>query len=110
MKTDRKISDILWDAANKHLCSPVEFFGDGLRKGMVVESCCAVAEAENGHDRVGSVCVDPDVSKALAYLQEFGVIPKEYGQFDEFSSYEEHQGARYLWLMFAYEVALSEGV
>ena len=106
MKTDRKISDILWDAANKHLCSPVEDRGDGLW----MESCCAVAEAENGHDRVGSVCVDPDVSKALAYLQEFGVIPKEYGQFDEFSSYEEHQGARYLWLMFAYQVALDEGV
>lgn len=106
MKTDRKISDILWDAANKHLFSPVEDDGDGLW----MESCCAVAEAENGHDSWSGVDVDPCVSKALTYLQEFGVIPKEYGQFDEFSSYEEQQGARYLWLMFAYQVALDEGV
>ena len=106
MKTDRKISDILWDAANKHLCSPVEDRGDGLW----MESCCAVAEAENGHDRVGCVDVDPCVSKALAYLKEFGVNPQKSGQFDEFSSYEEQQGARYLWLMFAYQVALDEGV
>lgn len=106
MKTDRKISDILWDAANKHLCPS----GEEDRGSLWKESCCAVAEAENGHDRVGSVDVDPCVSKALAYLQELGVIPKEYGQFDEFSSYEEQQGARYLWLMFAYQVALDEGV
>ena len=107
MKTDRKISDILWDAANKHLCSPVEDDGDGLWTA----SCCAVAEAENGHDRCdGSVWVDPDVSKALAYLQEFGIDPCRFGQFDKFESDEETQGARYLWLMFAYQVALSEGV
>lgn len=107
MKTDRKISDILWDAANKYLCPPGVDSGDELW----MESCCAVAEAENGHDRCNSVDVDPDVSKALAYLQEFGVNPREYGQFaDVGDSDEEIQGARYLWLMFAYQVALSEGV
>ena len=106
MKTDRKISDILWDAANEHLCPPGVDSGDELW----MESCCAVAEAENGHHSWGYVDVDPDVSKALAYLQEFGVDPRRTGQFDEFESDEEIQGARYLWLMFAYEVALSEGV
>jgi len=107
MKTERKISDILWDAANEHLCSPEEDRGDGLW----LESCCAVAEAENGHDWCGCVYVDSNVSKALAYLKEFGVDPREYGQFaDVGDSDEEIQGARYLWLMFAYEVALSEGV
>lgn len=106
MKTDRKISDILWDAANKYLCPPGVEAGDGFWG----ESCCAVAEAENGHHSWGYVDVDPDVSKALAYLQEFGVDPRRTGQFDEFESDEEIQGARYLWLMFAYQVALSEGV
>lgn len=107
MKTDRKISDILWDAANKHLCPPEEEGRGSLWK----ESCCAVAEAENGHDQCGSVWVTPNVSKALAYLQEFGVNPEEYGQFtDVGDTDEEIQGARYLWLMFAYQVALDEGV
>lgn len=107
MKTDRKISDIIWDAANKHLCPP----GVDSGNGFWGESCCAVAEAENGHDRCGSVDVRPNISKALAYLKEFGVIPENSGQFaDVGESDEEIQGARYLWLMFAYEVALSEGV
>jgi len=107
MKTERKISDILWDAANKYLCPP----GVEADNGLWGESCCAVAEAENGHDRCGSVCVDPDVSKALAYLQEFGVQPDQYGQFaDGGDTDEQVQGARYLWLMFAYQVALDEGV
>lgn len=107
MKTDRKISDILWDAANKYLCPP----GVDPYIGRWEESCCAVAEAENGHDWSGSVDVAPNTSKALTYLEEFGVNPREYGQFaDVGDSDEEIQGARYLWLMFAYEVALSEGV
>lgn len=106
MKTERKISDIIWDAANKYLCPPGVDSGDELW----MESCCAVAEAENGHHSWGYVDVDPDVSKALAYLQEFGVDPRRTGQFDEFESYEEIQGARYLWLMFAYQVAIDEGV
>ena len=106
MKTERKISDIIWDAANKYLCPPGVDSGDELW----MESCCAVAEAENGHDQWGRVKVTPNVSKALAYLQEFGVDPCRLGQFNEFESDEEIQGARYLWLMFAYQVALSEGV
>lgn len=107
MKTERKISDIIWEAANKYLCPPEVEAGDGFWG----ESCCAVAEAENGHDQWGSVDVRPNISKALAYLQEFGVIPEKCGQFtDVGDTDEEIQGARYLWLMFAYEVALSEGV
>ena len=107
MKTDRKISDILWDAANKYLCSPEE----DDRGSLWLESCCAVAEAENGHDQWDSVSVNPEKSKALAYLEEFGVQPAQYGQFADVGDTDEQvQGARYLWLMFAYQVALDEGV
>ena len=61
MKTDRKISDILWDAANKHLCPPGEE-GKGV---LWEESCCAVAEAENGHDQWVQCQGNSNVSKPL---------------------------------------------
>lgn len=95
-----KISDVLWIAANEHL-SEVDF--SYLRSNSFGwnrnYSCSAVYQVGEEFS-----------SKTTAFLHELGVNINGFYEFDEFVPGEERQGARYLWLMFAYEVALSEGV
>jgi hypothetical protein len=90
-----KISDILWKAANEHLCSGWVSFNTGE-----LYSCIAVELAAGGKQ----------VADAHRFLASMGVDVQGYGQFSEFAAGSERQGARYLWLMFAYEVAKSEGL
>lgn len=101
-----KISDILWKAAN-------ECLWHGQPPYHVSEySCTAAAVAELGWAVVErmkwlTVCRQ---SKAVKFMRELGCPSGELCAFDSFTTWESRQGARYLWLMFAYEVAKSEGL
>ena len=103
INNDRKISDILWEAANEYLS---EVGSIHLRSGGYgwknKYSCLAVYDA----------CEEFSVSpyETMNFLEELGVNTDGFYEFNEFDAGEERQGARYLWLMFAYQVALSEGV
>jgi hypothetical protein len=93
----KKISDILWDAANKHLWDGVK----PLRHCEEEEfSCLAVDEAEGYPSRY----------RATYFLEDLGVNGFSATEFRKFKRGEIRQGARYLWLMFAYQVALDEGL
>lgn len=107
-----KISDVLWIAANEFLSTidGVELV-DGHSRSKY--SCCAVE-----HFCKKLVCsskiswnsvLNPYI-KTRGFLYELGVDTGGCFEFFEFEPGEKRQGARYLWLMFAYEVALSEGV
>lgn len=97
-----KISDVLWIAANEFLSTTdgMELV-DGHSRSKY--SCCAVE----------SVCeksLNSVRNPYIKFLRELGVKTGGCCEFKEFKPGEQRQGARYLWLMFAYEVALSEGV
>jgi hypothetical protein len=113
MKTnnDRKISDILWDAANEYL-SEVDSVhlrseGYGWKERY---SCSAVEGACYSLSKSSCGSEKNHYSKTIDFLEELGVNTGDLFEFIEFDAGEERQGARYLWLMFAYQVALSEGV
>ena len=111
MKTDRKISDVLWIAANKHLSeSDSTCFQSGgfIKKDRY--SCCAVESASYELSKSSWESEESPYNKTIEFLKELGVDAGGLFEFSEFVSGEERQGARYLWLMFAYQVALSEGV
>lgn len=106
----KKISDILWVAANQNLHSGLGA-GDDYRKDR--QSCCAVAAAELGDEALEDwtwlkICRH---SRAIKFLHSLGCQTGAWDNpFDEFKYGEQQQGARYLWLMFAYLVALDEGL
>lgn len=93
-----KISSILWKAANERL-SWDGWWWPGTNDEF---SCLAVRKVT----RAGL----KDKDKASKFLASLGVDPDAGWLFDEFPEGEVRQGARYLWLMFAYEVAKSEGL
>lgn len=86
----KRISEILWDAANLWL-------SDGSESLEFSEfhayTCYAVIAAEDESY--------PDKSNACVFLKRLGCDCGSGRQFDEFSFGEQRQGARYAWLMFA---------
>jgi len=111
MKTDRKISDILWDAANEYLSENYSTYLRSRGYGWKSKySCCAVESACYSLSKSSWDSEESPYNKTIDFLEEFGVNTNSFCEFDEFVPGEERQGARYLWLMFAYQVALSEGV
>ena len=102
-----KISDILFIAAN-------EYLWDGVHKtNMDVDSYSCSAIMRSIYYLVG------DVRKSTLYTQrvdlfhgltEMGVDCGSSSEFDQFKNYMDRQQARYAWLMFAYEIALEQGV
>ena len=126
----RKISDILWEAMNTRLWSGKNWGSVAFEDGLSLKnppksefSCCAVAEAELsrwepyklGNRNVGKWS-DPDweytdtikSSQACKFLRSFGVKTGSCEEFESIDAEDEAilQGARFLWLHFAYLVAL----
>lgn len=95
-----KISDILWEAANNHLWDGVE-----PTPSLTTTFSC---------DTVHNICDihgDPgDHLRCRDFFMELGLNPSSLSAFDEFQEGEEQQGARYLWLMFAYTYAKEQGL
>lgn len=107
-----KISDVLWIAANEFLSTTdgMELVDGYLRSKY---SCCAVepvCEKLVRSSKISWNSVRNPYIKTIGFLYELGVNTAGRCEFKEFEPGEQRQGARYLWLMFAYEVALSEGV
>ena len=107
-----KISDVLWIAANEFLSTTD---GTELVDGKIRSkySCCAVEAVCSELVRSSKISwnsVRNPYIKTIGFLRQLGVNTGGYCEFKEFEPGEKRQGARYLWLMFAYEVALSEGV
>jgi hypothetical protein len=102
----RKISDVLWLAANEHLAHDPDLFD--FNKSTF--SCDAVYAVLSDYDA-------PLHRRTMAFLRELGCNTKGYNEFKQFETRDGNwrsmttrsQGARYLWLMFAYQVAKSEG-
>ena len=90
-----KISEIIWRAANERLAED-----DWSTKTEY--SCWAVREVYEA--------AEYERDYALGFLHSLGVDATRGDEFREFRCGEHRQGARYLWLMFAYEVAKSEGL
>jgi hypothetical protein len=51
---------------------------------------------------------DKLITHCLVFISSLGVSTGSCNEFCEFQKGEERQGARYLWLMFAYLIALDE--
>lgn len=107
------IADILFIAANEFLHS-----NDYDPEHYCVESysCCAVTEAFKavyGFENCGWYFVrrNPKLVRIRKGLNAMGVVVSSTNQYNKFKgNYEEMQQARYAWLMFAYEIALEQGV
>ncbi len=80
-----KISEILWLAANEKLWS-----GIGLDNDTSMFSCNAVFQACEGY------------RKAYQFLKSLGCPIKSLHAYPAKWTHEKRQGARYLWLMFAF--------
>lgn len=93
------ISEILWRAANEHLWDGNRWATSSLDGETF--SCCAIHRAAKDLEAA---------SIAIRFLHELGCDTAGGTEFSEFKFGENKQGARYLWLMFAYEVAKSEGL
>jgi len=91
----RKISDLVWKAANKELWT-----GIGQRRWIDCEYSCVAASL---------ICrSDNEWTRTRDFLKDLGCPINSYGVFREFRAGQERQGARYLWLDFARLVAESE--
>lgn len=103
----RKISDILWEAANERLAKAL--WGEGE-----TFTCCAAAIAEAGTED-GVMGKDwkrtARTSPVVQFLKKLGCGPGASILFDQFDPHEddawptERQAARYSWLMMAYYIA-----
>jgi hypothetical protein len=105
----KKISDVLWLAANHKLSPDPERAPEYGKAHFSCDAVMYVFGSNYGTD-------DPLFDRTMDFLRELGVNTEAYDQFGEFEvkksywneSTEKAQGARYLWLMFAYLVARSE--
>lgn len=110
-----KISDVLWVAANECLWSGAFFDDWGQAFGTLPPteeqfSCLAINRAAlEFFPARYDARVDLYLS-TIQFLRRLGVNSCSVSEFDEFEDTEQRQGARYLWLMFAYQVALDEGL
>ena len=118
----RKISDILWEAANVYLRDPSGKIGD-LHTEMF--SCNAIRRAiTNGRTTyfTGLTASEANVNAQIMQgLYNMGLDLDTGGYCNEFTYRSEHskgkleyydcvQSARYAWLMFAHQIALEQGV
>lgn len=89
-----KISGLLWEAANEYLSHNYECW---IKYRY---SCKAIIAA--------SRCNAVSTESVYSFLETLGFSEDLRESFDIFNDIpqETRQGARYLWLMFAYEVAL----
>lgn len=94
----KKISDVMWEAANLYLCFPSEPVSDK----KFYYSC----------DAISAACNDDyyhyydTIYHAFANYLGCG---QGYTEFNEFSTAVKQQEARYNWLMFCYEYAKELG-
>lgn len=91
-----KISDVLWTVANRRLLL-TGLCGDSLSPYI-----CDLVDRYTGFDEKKTDIV-------IDYLKSLG-MDTGYTTFNEFWEGPDRQQARYNWLMFAYEVALEEGL
>jgi hypothetical protein len=109
MATKRMLADVLWTAANKHLASSDEFYNENT----TTATCCAAYWADMGYDWRNHPGYWRDVSassKAVRFLGELGCPVDSSDSFAAFSSREQRQGIRYMWLLLAMHVAEDEGI
>lgn len=94
-----KISQILHKAAD-------EYLWDGVKdKNVMSYSCAAVGICMTYHG-----CSAKQEAKVIEFLDQLGCPLYSMEAFDEFETYKDRQGARYLWLKFAALVAEEEGI
>lgn len=118
----RKISDILWEAANVHLRDPNGKIGDMHTE---VYSCNAIRRAiTNGRTPYSSGLNASEAKmneQIVQGLKNMGLELDAGGYCNGFTYRSEHskgkleyydcvQSARYAWLMFAHQIALEQGV
>jgi hypothetical protein len=101
------LADVLWDAANEHLDTPVTDPATPCRW-----SCNAVLSVEFGTVFLAAYMNDTTLalrteSQALRLLQTLGVDPNVA---HHFGAGEDAQGVRYMWLLLAMHVAEDEGI
>lgn len=101
-----KISDILWRAANEHLWD-----GSSIQEiGQWAFSCDAAFEAASINPTTLKDMYSYRESAVGEFLEELGCPVTTAISFFDFPEGPQRQGARYLWLMFAYLVAKDEGL
>jgi hypothetical protein len=97
----RLLADVLFDAANEHLCQPG---GSGKWK----PSCCAVAVAID-LEWGGKLSLH-DAAKGnpvFEFLRSLGCTTHSHTQLPDLA---DLQGVRYMWLLLAMHVAADEGL
>lgn len=112
MAEKRMLADVLWDAANVHLCTDGNLNEDGY-----LYSCEAIASAAKHAwadpsqcDYIGTWSDFVANHPAMHFVQSLGCNPKRDGMFAAFAYGEERQGVRYMWLLLAMHVAEDEGL
>lgn len=100
-----KISDILWNAANKHLWDGVDTSRGYWDFPYLSEySCFAIKDALHAAD-----ASDRLADQVFDFIEAMGVKVDSEKEFPGFKSNRARQHARYNWLMFAYKIAEEEG-
>lgn len=99
------VSDVLWEAANKHLWDGS--FWSYIGNNDEEFSCNAAARALR-YEIMDDARQSEKGRRVCDFLCSLGVDCGSDKQFAGFGSHVDTQGARYLWLMFAYLVALDE--
>lgn len=101
----RKLSDVLWEAANVHLCTD-GFYDNGKEKF----SCYAALRAT----KESFVCAFDryNESETIVFMRKLGCDfhSTAWGKVEEELESEQMQGVRYMWLLLAMHVAEDEGI
>jgi hypothetical protein len=101
----RKLSDVLWTAANTRLSHTDDADWSKRRFSF---SCDAVGELLPVAQRTGSG--NAYKHSAFDFLRALGCETSHMYAFHEFPAGMERQGARYMWLLLAACVAEDEGI
>jgi hypothetical protein len=101
----RKISDILWDAANTQLCPQQSHSHWETYSCLVIQETIGfgVGHIMSGRQQALDVRIH-------AGMIELGLDTGSTFAFSEFAPGPERQGARYAWLMFCHDLALEQGL
>lgn len=102
-----KLSDVLWDAANKHL-DHISDGVDGPGRKRLIFSCNAISRAIYGN--LGDAPEwFPLPFNVFNLLKECGVDPYSARMLDRHAE-ARRQSIRYMWLLIAMHVAEDEGI
>jgi hypothetical protein len=108
----RMLADVLWEAANKHLC----VIGGGsdcdpsvAERYLMRYSCNAIFRALGLKPRYLSDDVFQLPRSVVAFLISMGCDPDMETYFKGMA-HAEQQGIRYMWLLLAMHVAEDEGI